>query len=80
MADDGLAPRHVRALQAGLGSVRGGRFAVPMPLASLTRDPVRTRIGHGMDDGDFAKLIVLQAPASGIGLQPENVPVDDGLH
>ena len=32
-----------------------------------------------LDDEDFAKLIVLQAQASGLELQPENVPVDDGL-
>ena len=36
-------------------------------------------IGHGMDEEDFAKLIVLQAMASGLTLEPENVPVDDGL-
>jgi 3-hydroxyisobutyrate dehydrogenase len=55
-------------------------FDVPMPLASITRDVVQTLIGHGMDDEDFAKLIMLQARASGLELQPENVPVDDGLH
>ena len=50
-----------------------------MPLASITRDLVQTLIGRGMDDEDFAKLIVLQAQASGIELEPENVPVSDGL-
>jgi hypothetical protein len=50
-----------------------------MPLATATRDIVQTLIGRGMDDEDFAKLIVLQAQASGIALEPENVPVDDGL-
>jgi hypothetical protein len=33
----------------------------------------------GLGDEDFAKLIVLQARASGIELEPENVPVNDGL-
>jgi 3-hydroxyisobutyrate dehydrogenase len=62
-----------------LGLDAGRRFDVPMPLASLTRDLVQTLIGHGMDEEDFAKLIVLQAMASGLELAPENVAVDDGL-
>jgi 3-hydroxyisobutyrate dehydrogenase len=62
-----------------LGLDAGRRFEVPMPLASLTRDLVQTLIGHGMDEEDFAKLIVLQAMASGLALTPENVAVDDGL-
>jgi 3-hydroxyisobutyrate dehydrogenase len=64
-------------LDLGLEAAR--RFDVPMPLASLTRDVVQSLIGHGMDDEDFAKLIVLQAQASGLALEPENVPVGDGL-
>ena len=50
-----------------------------MPLASATRDIVQTLIGRGMDDEDFAKLIVLQAEASGLSLEPENVPVERRL-
>ena len=64
-------------LDLGLDAAR--RFEVPMPLASLTRDLVQTLIGHGMDEEDFAKLIVLQEMASGLELAPENVAVDDGL-
>jgi 3-hydroxyisobutyrate dehydrogenase len=62
-----------------LGLDAGRRFEVPMPLAAATRDIVQTLIGRGMDDEDFAKLIVLQAQASGLALEPENVPVGDGL-
>jgi len=62
-----------------LGLDAGRHFEVPMPLASATRDLVQTLIGHGMDDEDFAKLLVLQALASGLELAPENMPVDDGL-
>lgn len=62
-----------------LGLEAGRRFDVPLPLASVTRDMVQTLIGNGLDDEDFAKLLVLQARASGITLQPENVPVGDGL-
>jgi 3-hydroxyisobutyrate dehydrogenase len=64
-------------LDLGLDAAK--HYEVPMPLASATRDQVQTLIGHGMDDEDFAKLIVLQALASGLELTPENVPVDDGL-
>jgi len=62
-----------------LGLDAGRRFEVPLPLASATRDIVQTLIGRGMDDEDFAKLIVLQAQASGLALEPEKVPVGDGL-
>jgi 3-hydroxyisobutyrate dehydrogenase-like beta-hydroxyacid dehydrogenase len=62
-----------------LGLDAGRRFEVPMPLASLTRDIVQTLIGRGMTEEDFAQLLVLQAEASGLKLQPENVPVNDGL-
>jgi 3-hydroxyisobutyrate dehydrogenase len=64
-------------LDLGLDAAR--RFEVPMPLASATRDLVQTLIGHGIDDEDFAKLIVLQARASGIELVSEQAAVDDGL-
>ena len=64
-------------LDLGLDAAR--EFEVPMPLASLARDQVQALIGHGMGDEDFAQLIVLQAMASGLKLEPENVPVDDGL-
>ena len=62
-----------------LGLDAGRRLEVPMPLASLTRDLVQSLIGRGMDDEDFAKLIVLQGEASGVSLAPENQPVGDGL-
>jgi len=64
-------------MDLGLDAAR--RYDVPMPLASITRDVVQTLIGRGMDDEDFAKLLVLQAEASGLALEAENVPVDDGL-
>jgi hypothetical protein len=50
-----------------------------MPLASTTRDLVQALIGNGHADKDFAALLLLEARASGIELQPENVPVGDGL-
>ena len=64
-------------MDLGLDAAR--QFEVPMPLASITRDVIQTLIGSGMGEEDFAKLIMLQAQASGLTLRPENVPVDDGL-
>lgn len=62
-----------------LGLEAGRKFEVPMPLASITRDLVQSTIGQGMNEHDFAVLLLQQAHASGIELKPENVPVDDGL-
>ncbi len=62
-----------------LGLNAGKTYGVPMPLTSLTRDIVPTLIGHGYTDQDFATLLLLQAKASGIELQPENVEIGDGL-
>ena len=64
-------------LDLGLDAAR--RYGVPMPLASITRDLVQTLIGRGMTEEDFAKLLVLQAEASGLQLASENVSVNDGL-
>lgn len=73
-----FTPRLLRKdLDLGLDAAR--RFEVPMPLASLTHDIVQTLIGRGMTDQDFAQLLRLQAEASGVRLEPENVPVGDGL-
>ncbi len=62
-----------------LGLEAGRRFEVPMPLASATRDLVQAQIGNGFTEEDFSTLLLLQAKASGITLQSENVPVPDGL-
>jgi hypothetical protein len=62
-----------------LGLNAGKTYGVPMPLTSLTRDIVQTLIGHGYTDQDVATLLLLQAQASGIELQPENVEIGDGL-
>jgi hypothetical protein len=36
-------------------------------------------IGRGMQEEDFAALLVQQAQASGLELKPEDVEVKDGL-
>ena len=70
---------HLLRKDLDLGLAAGRRFEVPMPLASLTRDIVQTLIGRGMTEQDFAQLLILQAEASGLKLEPENVSVSDGL-
>jgi 3-hydroxyisobutyrate dehydrogenase len=70
---------HLLRKDLDLGLDAGRRFEVPMPLASLTRDIVQTLIGRGMTEGDFAQLLLLQAEASGLKLEAENVTVSDGL-
>jgi 3-hydroxyisobutyrate dehydrogenase len=62
-----------------LGLDAGREFEVPMPLTSLTRDLLQQMIGRGMTEQDFSTLLLMQAKASGIELEPENVPVGDGL-
>ena len=62
-----------------LGLDAGRRFEVPMPLASITRDLIQSMIGNGMTEQDFATLLLQQARASGLELEPENMPVSDGL-
>src|SRR5258708_2212682 len=62
-----------------LGLDAGKRFGVPMSLASATRDLIQSMIDRGVTEEDFAKLLVLQAEASGLNLEPENVAVSDGL-
>ena len=62
-----------------LGLDAGREFEVPMPLTSLTRDLLQQMIGRGMTEQDFSTLLLMQAQASGLQLEPENVQVGDGL-
>src|SRR3990172_9330614 len=70
---------HLLRKDMDLGLDAGRRFEVPMPLASATRDLIQQMIGHGLTEQDFATLLVMEAKASGIELQPERVEVGDGL-
>jgi 3-hydroxyisobutyrate dehydrogenase len=62
-----------------LGLEAGRRLEVPMPVTSITRDVLQQMIGHGLTEQDFSTLIVMQAKASGIELEPEHKEVSDGL-
>ncbi|HEX7081813.1 MAG TPA: NAD(P)-dependent oxidoreductase [Gammaproteobacteria bacterium] len=62
-----------------LGLEAGRRLGVPLPVTEVTRDIVNRAVEAGRVDCDFAILLVEQAKASGLVLEPENVQVDDGL-
>ncbi|HXX11286.1 MAG TPA: NAD(P)-dependent oxidoreductase [Burkholderiales bacterium] len=62
-----------------LGLELARTLGVPMPAAALTREQIQALIGNGFTDQDFATLVVLQARASGMALESEQVQVDDGL-
>ena len=62
-----------------LGFEAARELEVPMPVAAATQEVVQAMIGHGYTDVDFAALLELQARASGMELEPENVEVSDGL-
>ncbi|HET9719854.1 MAG TPA: NAD(P)-dependent oxidoreductase [Solirubrobacteraceae bacterium] len=61
----------------GLDAARG--MGVAMPLAAATEQVVQSLHGLKGNDVDFAALLELAAEASGLALEPEDVPVDDGL-
>jgi 3-hydroxyisobutyrate dehydrogenase-like beta-hydroxyacid dehydrogenase len=62
-----------------LGLKAGEELGVPLPLTALTREYVQKTVDAGLKDRDFAVLLLEQARAAGLELQPENVPVNDGL-
>ena len=62
-----------------LGLQAGKQLGVPLPLTQLTRDYVQKTVDGGLQEQDFAVLLVQQAKASGLELKPENVEVNDGL-
>jgi 3-hydroxyisobutyrate dehydrogenase len=64
-------------LQLGLSAGRG--LGVPMPLAAAADMLVAQAAGAGYQDDDFATVLLEQARRSGFQVEPENVPVDDGL-
>jgi 3-hydroxyisobutyrate dehydrogenase len=62
-----------------LGFEAADEHGVPMPVAAAAQQAVQALMGFGYDDVDFMALIELEARASGLALEPENVPVSDGL-
>lgn len=64
-------------LDLGLAAAR--RVGAPMAVTALVREILQGLIGQGFVEQDFAALLVQQAKAAGLKLEPENVPVSDGL-
>ncbi|SDH04440.1 3-hydroxyisobutyrate dehydrogenase [Nonomuraea jiangxiensis] len=62
-----------------LGLAAARALDVPMPVTALTAQLVQASVGTGRVTEDFAILLDLQAAAAGLKLEPEAVPVDDGL-
>ena len=62
-----------------LGLAAARTLGVPMPVAAVTAQLVQALVSEGRVDEDFAVLLEQQARASGLALEPEDVPVDDGL-
>jgi 3-hydroxyisobutyrate dehydrogenase len=62
-----------------LGLAAGEKLGVPLPVTECTRALVQQSIDAGHTECDFGILLDLQAKASGMKLEPENIPVDDGL-
>ncbi len=62
-----------------LGLAAAHQLDVPMPVAAMVREIVQSLIGNGYVDCDFAALLALEAKAARLTLQPENIPINDGL-
>jgi 3-hydroxyisobutyrate dehydrogenase len=62
-----------------LGLAAAHDLDVPMPVTAATAQAVQAGVSSGRLEEDFAILLELQARNSGITLEPEGVPVDDGL-
>jgi 3-hydroxyisobutyrate dehydrogenase-like beta-hydroxyacid dehydrogenase len=62
-----------------LGFESAHELGVPMPLAATAEQIIQGMLALCGNDVDFAALLELEARASGLELEPENVEVDDGL-
>jgi 3-hydroxyisobutyrate dehydrogenase len=62
-----------------LGFEAAEAHGVPMPVAAAAQQVVQALMGFGYEDVDFMALLELEARASSLDLEPENVPVSDGL-
>jgi 3-hydroxyisobutyrate dehydrogenase-like beta-hydroxyacid dehydrogenase len=62
-----------------LGMAQAHNLDVPMPLSSLCTEIVKSAIGAGHIEEDFAVLLLEAARGAGLTLEAENIAVDDGL-
>jgi 3-hydroxyisobutyrate dehydrogenase-like beta-hydroxyacid dehydrogenase len=62
-----------------LGLEAAAGLGASLPLAERCRELIQNVIDEGYADTDFAAMIAVQAKAAGYEIQPEDVPVSDGL-
>jgi 3-hydroxyisobutyrate dehydrogenase len=62
-----------------LGMAAAYEHDVAMPVSALVTELVKTTIGAGYENQDFAVLLLEAARGAGVTLESENVVVDDGL-
>ena len=62
-----------------LGMAAAYELDVPMPVSALCTEIVKSAIGAGYVDQDFAVLLLEAARGAGLTMEPENIAVDDGL-
>ncbi|MDH3262281.1 MAG: NAD(P)-dependent oxidoreductase [Acidimicrobiia bacterium] len=62
-----------------LGLEAARKLDVPLPVAALVHQIVVEFIGNGLGEGDFMRLLELEARGAGLDLEPENQDVSDGL-
>jgi 3-hydroxyisobutyrate dehydrogenase len=62
-----------------LGFEAAEDLGVPMPVAAAAQQVVQALMGFGYEEIDFMALLDLEARGSSLELEPENVPVGDGL-
>jgi 3-hydroxyisobutyrate dehydrogenase-like beta-hydroxyacid dehydrogenase len=62
-----------------LGMSAAYKLDVPMPVSALCTEIVKSAIGAGYLDEDFAVLLLEAARGAGLKLESENIDVDDGL-
>lgn len=62
-----------------LGMAEAQTMGVPMPVSALCTEIVKSAIGAGHVDEDFAVLLLEAARSAGLTLESENKVIDDGL-
>jgi 3-hydroxyisobutyrate dehydrogenase-like beta-hydroxyacid dehydrogenase len=62
-----------------LGMDAARALEVPLPVAALVRELIQAMMGKGHIDEDFAALLLVEAEAAGLALEPEGTEVSDGL-
>jgi 3-hydroxyisobutyrate dehydrogenase-like beta-hydroxyacid dehydrogenase len=62
-----------------LGLKAGKELGVPLPVTQAARDVIDKAVRAGHTECDFAVLLLEEAKAAGLALEPENVTVADGL-